>query len=240
MSLFYRDLLAEGVSRGLTSLQGLTAHGRGEAFDYLLGETTRPFARLAVKAAAAYLLLARRPVLSVNGNTAVLVPEEIIALSRLLSAPLEVNLFHAGKMRERKIARYLKKYGAETVLLPDTAGISAIDSNRRLISKTGQAKADVIFVPLEDGDRTGALLALGKKVITVDLNPLSRTAQNATVTVVDNLVRALPLLIKEVTLLKNSPGGNLKSVIADYDNKKMLSRSLIFIRRRLGQLSQMK
>jgi Uncharacterized protein conserved in archaea len=32
-----RERLAAGVENGLTSRHGLVAHGRGEAFDYLLG-----------------------------------------------------------------------------------------------------------------------------------------------------------------------------------------------------------
>ncbi len=102
LSLFYRDLLSEGVKMGLASLQGLTAHGRGEAFDYLIGEKTCPFALSAIKAAAAMLILAKYPVLSVNGNTAVLVPKEYIQLAKLLDAKLEINLFHKSSIRERK------------------------------------------------------------------------------------------------------------------------------------------
>jgi 4-phosphopantoate--beta-alanine ligase len=33
---------------------------------------------------------------------------------------------------------------------------------------------------------------MGKRVIAIDLNPLSRTARTATLTVVDELTRALP------------------------------------------------
>ena len=42
------------------------------------------------------LLLARRPVISVNGNAAALVPGELVELSELVGAVLEVNLFHSG------------------------------------------------------------------------------------------------------------------------------------------------
>ncbi|MGM0591520.1 MAG: phosphopantothenate/pantothenate synthetase, partial [Halobacteriota archaeon] len=39
-SLLTRHQIEEGVQRGITSKQGLIAEGRGEAFDYLLGERT--------------------------------------------------------------------------------------------------------------------------------------------------------------------------------------------------------
>ena len=37
-SLVTREQLAEYARTGVVSLEGLTAHGRGEAFDYLIGE----------------------------------------------------------------------------------------------------------------------------------------------------------------------------------------------------------
>jgi 4-phosphopantoate--beta-alanine ligase len=58
--------------------------------------------------------------------------------------------------------------------------------------------SDVVLVPLEDGDRCQALKAAGKDVITIDLNPMSRTAQTADITIVDNLIRSLPNLIRTI------------------------------------------
>lgn len=58
VSLVLRDRIVAGVEAGITSPHGLIAHGRGEAYDYLVGERTRPFARRAVRAAAAMLLRA--------------------------------------------------------------------------------------------------------------------------------------------------------------------------------------
>ena len=40
-----------------------------------------------------------------------------------------------------------------------------------------------------------ALRKAGKTVITFDLNPLSRTAHTANITIVDNVIRAIDLLI---------------------------------------------
>ena len=115
-SLVARERVAEGVKKGFTSNQGLIAQGRGECFDYLLGERTTSSAAAATRAAAALLLLAGRPVLSVNGNVAALVPEEMVALAAFLGAPLEVNLFHRSEERVKKIADLLRQQGAEKVL----------------------------------------------------------------------------------------------------------------------------
>ena len=198
LSLKIRDQIVAGVKKGITSEHGLLAHGRGEAFDYLLGEKTTAKAKVAIKRAAKLLKKAKHPVISVNGNAAALVPKELVQLSKAIPAPLEVNIFHPSKAREKLIAKHLKKYGAKEVLLPNTGRIKFIESNRKYCNKEGQAKADVIFVPLEDGDRCEALVKMNKNVITIDLNKDSRTAQKATITIVDNIVRAMPLLVKEL------------------------------------------
>ena len=90
-SLKIREKLAEGYRDGFTVLEGLIAHGRGEAFNYLLGEITVPPAREAIKAGAALLFLAEAPVISVNGNTAALCPEAMVELSKALKAKLEIG-----------------------------------------------------------------------------------------------------------------------------------------------------
>lgn len=230
-SLYYRDLLAAGVKKGITSLQGLTAHGRGEAFDYLLGEKTHPFAQEAIRAAGCLLLSSRYPILSINGNSAILTPKEFITLAGLLDAPIEINLFHYEDKRVKKIAAYLKKMGARSILLPDGAKILGIASDRRRISSCGQAKGDVIFVPLEDGDRTETLVAMGKKVIAIDLNPLSRTARSATITIVDNIVRVMPLLIKTIRSYRSKSDKWLESKLGDYNNQAVLHKASLTIKR---------
>lgn len=237
LSNFYRDLLSEGVSKGITSLQGLTAHGRGETFDYLIGEKTCSFASKSIEASACLFLLSKYPVISVNGNTAILAGKELVKLSRLLNCPLEINLFHASKSRERKIYSHLQKLGGVNILMPDKTKIKGVYSNRKMISRSGQKKADLVFVPLEDGDRTQALISLGKKVITIDLNPLSRTANDTTITIVDNIVRALPLLIQTITQFQSLSPNELQSKLDAYNNKKNLAEALRSIRIRLDKLA---
>ncbi len=226
-SLKTRELIVKGVKGGITSLDGLIAHGRGEAFDYLVGEKTNEFAKKSIEAAASLLLLTKPPVISVNGNAAVLAPKELVQLSKEIPAPLEVNIFHASKEREKKIKRYLEKNGAINVLLPNRKfKLKFLESNRKFVNPNGILKADVVFVPLEDGDRTEALIKNGKKVITVDLNPMSRSAQKATITIVDNIIRALPLLIEKIKKFKKYDKKKLKRIIKYYNNKEMLEEAL--------------
>ena len=225
-SLRLRDAIVAGVEAGVTSVHGLIAHGRGEAFDYLVGERTNPFAQAATRAAAAMLLLAERPVLSVNGNAAALVPSEMVALAERLGAPLEVNIFHASGDRERAIRDHLVLHGAGAVLMPTPeAQLGYIDSNRRFVHPEGILTADVVFVPLEDGDRCEALRQMGKDVITVDLNPLSRTAATASITIVDNVVRALPALIAEVESLMECAAADCDAIVSAYSNAAVLKQA---------------
>ncbi len=242
-SLLIREKIVEGFKRGLVVPEGLIAHGRGECFDYLIGEKTQYFAEEAIRVAAAYLLLAKHPVISVNGNTAALVPDHVVRLADEIGGYIEVNLFYRTRDREEAIASWLKQYGAKEVLgVGDDASatIPELFSERRRVSPRGILKADVVLVPLEDGDRTEALRKIGKTVITIDLNPLSRTARAANVTIVDNIIRAMPRLVDTVKKLKRKPKVELREIIANYDNNKILSEALGFIRRRLDDLARTK
>jgi 4-phosphopantoate---beta-alanine ligase len=238
-SLVARERVAKGVKDGITSTQGLIAQGRGEAFDYLLGEKTTTPAAEATRAAAAVLLLARQPTLSVNGNVAALAAEEIVELSKALGAPLEVNLFHRSEERVKKIADLLRSMGAKGVLgeKPD-ASVPGLDHARALATRGGICDADVALIPLEDGDRCEALVAMGKKVIAIDLNPLSRTSKKATVTLVDNIVRAVPNLTSEIKRLSSASKDDLKAIVDAYDNRRTLERSLEEIKAHLDAFSR--
>lgn len=197
-SLRTREQLKAGVDAGLVHATGLIAHGRGEAFDYLLGEQTVTEAMPAIAEAARLLRNAKHPVLSLNGNVVALAAKECVDLAAAIPGlVLEVNLFHRTPERITALIAAMDQAGARpgTVLGADaTARIPGLESDRALCAADGIAAADVVLVPLEDGDRCGALVAMGKTVLTIDLNPLSRTARTAHVTIVDELTRALPLL----------------------------------------------
>ncbi len=226
-SLVARERVALGVAEGYTSTQGLIAQGRGECFDYLIGEMTMPSAREAIQAASALLLVAENPALSVNGNVAALASEEMVALAAALNVPLEVNLFHRSEERVKKIADLLRQKGAKEVLgeHPD-ATVPGLQHARALATRGGIYDADVVLIPLEDGDRCEALVAMGKKVIAIDLNPLSRTARKATVSIVDNILRAVPAITDQVRQLSDRPRDDLMRLVAEYDNAKVLRQAV--------------
>jgi len=216
-SLVLRERLVEGFRQGYVVPQGLIAHGRGEMFYYLLGERTTKEARAAERAAAALLLGAKRPVISVNGNVAALCPEEVVGLAEASGARIEVGLFHRSDERVSKIEQVLKRAGAKDVLgfLPD-ARIPGLESMRGLCCSEGIYSADVVLVPLEDGDRAEALSRMGKKTIAVDLNPMSRTARAATVTIVDEVSKAIPEVTRSVEDMEDDKA-EVRRVLAKYD-----------------------
>ncbi len=205
-SLVRRERLVRAWKQGVVVLEGLVAQGRGEAWDYLFGEETIAPALVAERAAAAHLLAASRAVISVNGNVAALAAREVVQLARAIPARIEVNLFHRTESRVKKIVRILERAGARNVLgLRPNARIPGIESKRALSHRDGVFGADVVLVPLEDGDRAEALVRMGKVVISVDLNPLSRTSQRATIPIVDELTRAILNLKKFSEELKANP-----------------------------------
>lgn len=239
-SLYYRERIIEGMEKGMTAKAGLIAHGRGEAFDYLIGERTIEPAKKAMKAAVAKLLLAKHPVVSVNGNVAALVPRETIELAKALNAKLEVNLFYRTEDRVKAIADELRRYDPEIEILGvnPTKRIPGLEHERGRVDEKGIWKADVVVVPLEDGDRTEALVRMGKFVITVDLNPLSRSARMADITIVDNIVRAYPRMTELTREMKDYSRDELLGIVQGYDNGNALSGVLDHMRNRLTRLSE--
>lgn len=227
-SLKYRHKLVDGLNEGFLAEAGLIAHGRGEAYDYLIGEKTTKSAELAERVAAAKMLLAKAPVISVNGNVAALVPREIVNLSKILNAKLEVNLFYGTFERERKIKEILLNAAAYEVLGTGEKReqIPGLDSKRGRVDPEGIFTADTVLVPLEDGDRAEALVKMGKEVIAIDLNPLSRTAKAAGVTIVDNIVRAVPNMIEFAGEMKEWSEDELKKMIENFDNDKNLNLAI--------------
>ncbi|WP_435076936.1 phosphopantothenate/pantothenate synthetase [Halococcus sp. AFM35] len=221
-SLRTRHRIEDGVDAGLTHRQGLIAEGRGEAFDYLLGERTTESAERAERAAAAHLLLADCPVLSVNGNAAALVPDEIVDLADAVEAAIEANLFNRTDERIDAIADHLRAHGAEGVKgRRADARIPGLTSERAKVASDGIHAADVVLVPLEDGDRAEALSAMDKTEIVVDLNPLSRSPQVAAVPVIDNLVRAMPNIAAHARELAGRPD-DCERAIENFDREAAL------------------
>jgi 4-phosphopantoate--beta-alanine ligase len=221
-SLKTRERLARCAKRGIVSLEGLAAHGRGEAFDYLIGEKTIKSAFLAEQTAAALLMAAHHAVISVNGNTAALAAHEIADLQRSSGALVEVNLFHRTNKRVRSIERLLQDAGVE-VFSGEAERLLPLSHDRAWCRRNGMFSSDVVLVPLEDGDRCEALVTMGKIVIAIDLNPLSRTARAATLTIVDELTRALPNIRRACNELSRDERDRLT---VSFDNNYLLTDAI--------------
>jgi len=226
-SLKTRELLVNGFEQGIVAQEGLIAHGRGEAFDYLLGEETRQSAKEAVRAAAAALILAEHPVISVNGNAAALCPDEIVSIAGACGALIEVNIFYDRKdKRRQKIASRLGECGANDILGVDSESLRMFpggESARFLVDGRGILQADAVLLFIEDGDRCKALTDSGKTAIAFDLNPLSRTARSANITIVDNVVRSAKLLAAQCSLLASAEKDALRRIVKEYDNRAALA-----------------
>ncbi|WP_303295407.1 4-phosphopantoate--beta-alanine ligase [Methanobrevibacter woesei] len=228
-SLLLREKMVEASKEGILADSALIAHGRGEAFDYLIGERTTFPAKRAMYATVASMLLANNPVISVNGNTTALAIDDIIKLAEILNAKIEINLFYRTDERVEKIAEMYKERGWENILGTnddELKYIKNIENPRASASKTGIYDADVVLVPLEDGDRAEILSKTGKTIIAIDLNPLSRTAIKSDITIVDNVVRAVPFMCKIAEDLKEQDKEFLVNIKNDFDNKDNLKESL--------------
>jgi 4-phosphopantoate--beta-alanine ligase len=163
-------------------------------------------------------LLADLPVLSVNGNVAALVPGELVDLADATGADLEVNLFNRTDERMEAIADHLRDHGAAEVKgLTADGRIPGLDHERAKVDADGIGDADVVLVPLEDGDRAEALAELGKTELVIDLNPLSRSAQAADVPIVDNAIRAVPAITDHARELADADRQRLEAVVAEFD-----------------------
>ena len=241
-AMMIRHNLIKGCEKKIVAPAGLIAQGRGEAFDYLIGEKTAAFADKACEAAAAAFLAAEYPVISVNGNVAQLVPDELVELSKVSGARLEINLFYRENGREAAILEVLRKAGAKDVLgteerLKNAETIPELTSDRRIVDPDGIPKADLVFVPLEDGDRTEALVAMGKQVVTVDLNPISRTPRKADISIIDNITRALPLICRYIEKMKSLSKDEIDKILENYNNKEILKQSLLYISDHVRELA---
>lgn len=241
-ALRIRHRLTDAVDRLVVAKAGLLAHGRGEAFDYLLGEKTPAPAEDAMRVAVAMLLAAKYPVISVNGNAVALNAKALVDFARTVGAKLEVNIFYAAPGRIEAIQEELATAGADEIFgLGDVppAEIPELTSNRRVVDPRGILIADVVLVPLEDGDRTEALCKMGKLVIAIDLNPLSRTAQKATVTIVDNFLRCMPHMIELAREMRGWPENDLQTLIATFSNADNLRASIQVMIDHLTALTQL-
>lgn len=219
-----RHRLERAAKRGMLADSAMIAHGRGEAFDYMLGEQTTPNAMEATKHAWLHLKTAKRPVLCLNGNVTALACDEMLQLAQILKCPVEINIFYRTPERMEALLAFInerkKALGVHVKVLgenPD-ALLPGLKGPRAACTVEGIFESDTILVPLEDGDRCKALVDMGKTVIVIDLNPLSRSAQRASITIVDELSRVLNNLLA-LSESEGVPGER-------YDHRANLSASL--------------
>ena len=240
-SLMARKMLTDAAEAGMLADSALIAHGRGEAFDYLLGENTCEPARKAIVETAARLQSSEQCVISVNGNTVALAGAQLIACAAVLNCPIEVNIYYRTPERMEALLSALQVQRQQAVeLYPELLSqisdveilggapdgrIPNLDGPRANCHSDGILSADTILVPLEDGDRCEALIAMGKTVCVIDLNPLSRTARTATVTIVDELTRCVRILLE---CLRQEPAPEN----TDWDNDANLQAAIELILRR--------
>ena len=228
-SLVLRDKIVKASEKGYLADSAMIAHGRGEAFDYLIGEKTTYPAKRAMYVAVAALLLSDNPVISVNGNATALAIDEIIELARAIDAKIEINLFYRTDERVILLTTLYRDHGYKEILGSlddDIEYLNDIKNNRASASKTGIYSADTILIPLEDGDRAEILKKSGKNIITIDLNPLSRTSKMSDVSIMDNIVRAIPFMTKIAEDLKTQDKKVLIEMVNDFDNQENLKESI--------------
>ena len=225
-SLLLRHRLEEAEKQGMLAGSAMIAHGRGEAYDYLLGEQTIPSAHEATLHALRALKNAERPIISLNGNAVALAGEQLLALAQQLKCPVEINIFYRTPERMSALLERLetikkeRSLGVEILGASPNARIPGLKGPRAKCTKEGIIDSDVILVPLEDGDRCEALVAMGKTVIVIDLNPLSRSAKMGTITIVDELTRVAENMLLQFDSIKMS------EVSKTYDNEETLRDAL--------------
>ena len=225
-SLLLRHRLEEAEKLGMLAGSAMIAHGRGEAYDYLLGEQTIPSAHEATLHSLKALSNAERPVISLNGNAVALAGEQLLVLAQQLNCPVEINIFYRTPERMSALLGRLESIKNERSIDVEILGaepnarIPGLKGPRAKCTKEGIIDSDTILVPLEDGDRCEALVAMGKTVIVIDLNPLSRSAKMGTITIVDELTRVVENMLSQFDSIKMSKTSNT------YDNDETLRDAL--------------
>lgn len=220
-SLLLRHRLEQAEKDGLLAGSAMIAHGRGEAYDYLLGERTIPSAHMATVQAFAALRTAQRPIISLNGNAVALAGESLLMLAERLSCPVEINIFYRTPERMAALIGRLEaikkehKLDVQILGAEPNARIPGLEGPRANCTKEGIIDSDVIMVPLEDGDRCEALVAMGKTVIVIDLNPLSRSAKMGSITIVDELTRVVQNMLENLEDSVVDEAFNNDEVLAD-------------------------
>ena len=192
-------------------------------------------AQRAIVAAAELLVAVGRPVISVNGNVVALAAKGVAELAATIPAKVEVNLFHRTPKRISGLVGLMVAAGVDALGNELDFQIPGLSSKRGHCCCAGIGGADVVLVPLEDGARCRAPVEMGKRVITIDLNPPSCTARTAYITTVDEVGRALPRQVAAVLDYKTDRGGIGG---APFNNKTNLKETMDIIKTNIGKTKE--
>ena len=176
--------------------------------------------------------------------------EQAIRAAAIIGCPVEVNIYYRTPERMEILISTLENLrlnvanqdpplGWDDSQWPDIVNsvdilggdadgrIEGLEGPRSICSSRGIEAADAVLVPLEDGDRCEALVGLGKQVLVIDLNPLSRTARMAHVTIVDEVSRAMAELC--IALSE-------KTQVSQWDNGQALRDALAIMAQASNQI----
>ena len=134
-------------------------------------QRTTASAAKATREAYARLHAAKHPVISVNGNTVALAGRDLLHLAASLSCPLEVNIFYRTQARMDGLISRLEAWCDEDGLEWRCSAVEPTGASPgwKALERSAMLQASlprtVVLVPLEDGDRCEALVAMGKTVL---------------------------------------------------------------------------
>src|SRR3989442_762828 len=146
-SLVRRERLVRAWKEGVAVPEGLIAHGRGEAWDYLFQEETRASALVAESAAVVHLLAAGRTLISLNGTK---VRRALARSSQRATIPI-VDELTSEILNNKKVVEELKA---------DPAEVGRI---RRAYRRNGNLGAVFSFLECRHTDIRRSLFRGGKR-----------------------------------------------------------------------------
>ena len=224
-SLLRRHLIEEAAAEGLLAGSAMIAHGRGEAYDYLLGERTTASAASATREAYARLRAAKHPVISVNGNTVALAGRDLLHLAASLSCPVEVNIFYRTQARMDGLISRLERWCEEDGLDVEVLGrrtdgrIAGLEGPRAQCDAAGIAAATWCWSPWKTATVAKRWWRWARRC-SWWISTLSRTARTASVTIVDEVGRVAK------ALREHAAGSEHPAPNATWDNDACLQASL--------------
>lgn len=217
---------------------GLIVYGCGEVFDYLIGERMIELVERVMRVVVVKFFLVEYLVILVNGNVVVFVLKEMIELVKVFNVKFEINFFYCMEERVRIIVEEFRKYDLEIEIFGINLmkRIFGFEYECGKVDENGIWKVDVVFVLFEDGDRMEVFVRMGKFVVIVDLNFFLWSVRMVDIMIVDNIVRVYLRMVEFVREMKDYSREEFFKIVGEYDNGKIFSDVLFYIRDRLMRL----